>query len=70
MPAMGARSVYFVEQVLEGKTQGPRSGATINEPQYGLSAFALAHNLQSTTNQQQAVRFQDGWSSRLAFIVG
>jgi hypothetical protein len=55
---------------LEGKAKGPRSGATINELQDCLGASARPHHRRSTTNQQQAVRSQDGWSSRLAFFVG
>jgi hypothetical protein len=56
--------------ILEGKARGPGSGATTKESQPCLSASALAHNLRSTSNQQQAVRCPYGWSSQLAFFVG
>jgi|SRR3990167_11277698 len=65
-----SRSTSAERLILEGKVKGPRSGATINEPQHCLGASAPLHHLRSTTNQQQAVRCQDGWSSRLVFYCG
>ena len=64
----GSRPTPGESLILEGKAKGPRSGATINEPQHASALPRLSTTYDPRRTSNKGVRCQDGWSSRLNLL--